>query len=75
LKTNNNIFSNDFNNLQDDVKPPANYLILHYNKKLNDINDLHTIVDVYYKCLNTIEKTHYSRIINEIKHLYGEVTL
>ena len=70
LKTNNKENLNDFKHLQVEVKPPANYLILHYNKKLNDINGLHTIVEVYYKSLYTIEKTHYSRNFNEINTVY-----
>lgn len=60
LKTNNNIKPNKYNNLQVEVKPPAKSLILHYNIKLNKYNDLYTIVEVYYKCLNTLEKSHYS---------------
>ena len=46
--------------VQIEVKPPAKLLILHYNIKLNKYNDLYTIVEVYYKCLNTLENLHYS---------------
>jgi len=70
LKTNNYIFSNKIKHLQHTVNPPANLLILHYNKKPNNYNDLHTIVEVYYKTLNTIEKIHYSRTFNLINGLY-----
>ena len=70
MKTNNKEKLNDFKHLQDDVKPPANLLILHYSKELNDIKDLYTIVEVYYKSLYTIEKTHYSRNFNEINGVY-----
>jgi hypothetical protein len=55
LKTNNYIFSNKIKHLQHTVKPPAKLLILHYNKKPNENNHLHTIVEVYYKPLNTID--------------------
>ena len=70
LKTNNYIFSNKIKHLQHTVNPPAKLLILHYNKKSNKYNDLHTIVEVYYKTLNTIEKTHYSRTFNDFNTLY-----
>ena len=75
MKTNNKTFPNNFKHLQHTVKPPAKLLILHYNKKLNDINDLHTIVEVYYKTLNTIEKIHYSRTFKVFKELYTIVEL
>ena len=70
LKTNNYIFSNKIKHLQHTVNPPAKLLILHYNKKSNKYNDLHTIVEVYYKPLYTIEKTHYSIKVNLPNGLY-----
>ena len=70
LKTNNYIFSNKIKHLQHTVNPPAKLLILHYNKKPNKYNDLHTIVEVYYKPLYTIEKTHYSIKVNLPNGLY-----
>ena len=70
LKTNNYIFSNKIKHLQHTVNPPAKLLILHYNKKPNKYNDLHTIVEVYYKPLYTIEKTHYSIKVNDPNGLY-----
>jgi plasmid maintenance system killer protein len=75
LKTHYSIKVNVFKHLQVDVKPPANLLILHYSKELNNIKDLHTIVEVYYKCLNTIEKTHYSIKVNEVNTVYTIVEL
>lgn len=75
LKTNNNKKPNLFKHLQAEVKPPAKYLILHYNKKLNDINDVYTIVEACYKSLFTIDKTHYSRKFNEFNTLYTIVEL
>ena len=42
----------------------------HYSKKPNENNDLHTIVEVYYNPLYTIEKIHYSIKVNAVKRLY-----
>ena len=70
MTTNNNIKPNNFNNLQYSVKPPAKSLKTHYSKKPNENKDLHTIVEVYYNPLYTIEKIHYSIKVNAVKRLY-----